>query len=129
MFACVGVVMSVVVFLLRGPYGALYSNVSEEARSLSRQLLAIGAVTMIGTTYHASCFVGINRGAGDSRFVFVVDMICGWLIVLPLAYLAMRRGWPLPVVFLCIYIDQCFKWIIAFIRLRGNKWIRNVTHE
>ena len=33
------------------------------------------------------------------------------------------------VVFLCTRIDQCFKWIIAFIRLRGDKWIRNVTRE
>ena len=34
-----------------------------------------------------------------------------------------------PLVFLFIRIDQCFKWIIAFIRLRGNKWIRNITLE
>ena len=39
------------------------------------------------------------------------------------------EGRPLPVVFLCTRIDQCFKWIIAFIRLRGDKWIRNVTRE
>ena len=36
---------------------------------------------------------------------------------------------PLPIVFLCTRIDQCFKWIIAFFRLRGDKWIRNVTRE
>ena len=97
---------------------------------MSNSLLSIGAITMIGTTYHASCFVGINRGAGDSRFVFTVDLICGWLVVLPLAALAaFVWHWPLPLVFLCIYIDQCFKWIIAFFRLRGDHWIRNVTRE
>ena len=82
----------------------------------------------LGTTYHASCFVGINRGAGDSRFVMTVDMICGWLVVLPLTYLA-AFVWklPLPLVFLCTRIDQCFKWIIAMVRLRGDRWIKNVT--
>ena len=79
------------------------------------------------TSYHASCFVGINRGAGDSRFVAKVDMICGWLIVLPSMMIAVRFNWPLPIVFLMTRIDQCFKWIIAFFRLRGNKWIKNVT--
>ncbi|GHU76549.1 MATE family efflux transporter [Clostridia bacterium] len=130
LFVCIGVVMALCVYLLRGPYSALYSNISVDARQLANTLIAIGALTMIGTTYHASCFVGINRGAGDSRFVFTVDLICGWLVVLPLSALAaFVWHWPLWAVFLCLYIDQCFKWIIAFIRLRGNNWIRNVTRE
>ncbi|MDR0397561.1 MAG: MATE family efflux transporter [Oscillospiraceae bacterium] len=130
LFVFVGCFMALMVYALRGPYASLYGNISAEARRLSNTLLSIGALTMIGTTYHASCFIGINRGAGDSRFVLVVDMICGWLVVLPLSALAaFVWRWPLPMVFLCIYIDQCFKWLIAFIRLRGNKWIRNVTRE
>ncbi|MDR1600735.1 MAG: MATE family efflux transporter [Oscillospiraceae bacterium] len=130
LFVFVGCVMALMVYLLRGPYASLYGNISDEARRLANTLISIGALTLIGTTYHASCFIGINRGAGDSRFVFVVDMICGWLVVLPLSALAaFVWRWPLPMVFLCIYIDQCFKWLIAFIRLRGNKWIRNVTRE
>ena len=85
---------------------------------------------MIGTTYHASCFVRINRGAGDSRFVALVDMICGWFVVLPLTLLA-AFVWnvSLPLVFLATRIDQTFKWIIALIRLRGDKWIKNVTRD
>jgi putative MATE family efflux protein len=130
LFVCVGCVMALMVYMLRGPYAGLYGNISDEARRLANTLIPIGALTMIGTTYHASCFVGINRGAGDSLFVFIVDLLCGWLVVLPLSALAaFVWRWPLPIVFLCIYIDQCFKWIIAFFRLRGNKWIRNVTRE
>jgi len=60
--------------------------------------------------------------------VMKVDMICGWLVVLPAIYLT---GFvfhaPLTVVYLMTRIDQCFKWIIAFFRLRGDKWIHNVT--
>ena len=68
----------------------------------------------------------------DNRFVMMVDLICGWLVVLPLTYLTafvlpIPEGIKLPVVFLCTRIDQCFKWIIAFIRLRGKKWIKQVT--
>ena len=126
-FVGVGVVMMALVFSMRWLPLSLYS-VSVETKQLAMTLLAIGAVTMIGTTYHAACFTGINRGAGDGKFVFKVDMVCGWLIVLPLmALAAFVFRWPLPVVFLCSRIDQCFKWIIAYFRLRGNKWIRNVT--
>src|SRR5690554_1444130 len=131
MFFGVGLVMAGLVFLLRVPFVSLYgSSANPEVFSLSVTLIGIVAVTMIGTTYHASCFVGINRGAGDSRFVALVDMICGWFVVLPLTLLA-AFVWklPLPFVFLATRIDQCFKWIIAFIRLRGDKWIKNVTRE
>ncbi|MDR2504577.1 MAG: MATE family efflux transporter [Oscillospiraceae bacterium] len=131
LFVGVGLLIASSVFLLRNIYPTvLFPDVSQEARALSRQFLAIGAATLIGTTYHASCFVGINRGAGDSRFVMFVDFIAGWLIVLPLSYLSVFV-WhsPLPITFLMLYIDQCFKWIIAFLRLRGDKWIRNVTRS
>lgn len=131
LFFLIGLVMAALVFLLRVPFTRLYgSSADPEVFSLATTMIAILAVTLVGTCYHASCFVGINRGAGDSRFVAMVDMICGWLVVLPATLLAaFVFHWPLPVVFLCTRIDQCFKWIIAFIRLRGDKWIRNVTRE
>ncbi|MDO5327863.1 MAG: MATE family efflux transporter [Clostridia bacterium] len=127
MFLCIGVVMSALVFLLRRPFASLY-HLNDETFALAVQMIGICAVTLIGTSYHASCFVGINRGAGDSRFVMIVDMICGWLVVLPTAALAaFVFHWPLAWIYFCTRIDQCFKWIIAFLRLRGNKWIKNVT--
>jgi len=128
-FACMAVVMATLVFSLREPIASLF-EVSEGVKTLAVQFITIGAFTLLGTLYHASCFVGINRGAGDGRFVLIVDMICGWLVVLPAMYLA---GYvfplPLPFVYLASRIDQCFKWIIAFFRLRGDKWIHNVTRE
>lgn len=131
MFLIIGVGMATLVFLMRAPFIGLYGSAEDpQVRSLSLQMAALGAFTLIGTSYHASCFVGINRGAGDSRFVMLVDMICGWGIVLPATLLAaFVLKLPLPLVFLATRIDQCFKWIIAFIRLRGNRWIRNVTRS
>ena len=128
MFAAMAVVMAVSVFLLRIPIVNLFV-VSEEVRSYSIQMVAIGAFTLLGTIYHASCFVGINRGAGDGRFVAKVDFVCAWIIVLPLLYFT-AHVWYLsyPLVFLAARFDQCFKWIIAFFRLRGNRWMRNVTN-
>jgi len=129
MFLCIGAFMAGLVFLLRAPFVSLYSLDAETA-ALARRMIAICAFTLLGTTYHASCFLGINRGAGDSRFVMTVDLICGWLVVLPLSYLAaFVLGWPPAAVYFCTRIDQCYKWIIAFFRLRGNKWIKNVTRE
>ncbi|MDL2206350.1 MATE family efflux transporter [Eubacteriales bacterium OttesenSCG-928-N13] len=130
MFLGFGIIFAALVFVLRGPFVGLFPQENPEVASLAIAMIALGAPTMIGTCYHASCFVGINRGAGDSRFVMIVDMICGWLVVLPLSLLA-AFVWKVPHawMFLFLRIDQCFKWIIAFIRLRGNKWIKNVTRD
>ena len=129
LFASFGGVMCLLLFFARIPLVSFY-NIAEETKNLAMTFIGIGSFTLLGTFYHATCFTGINRGAGDSRFVFKVDMICGWLIVLPLTYLsAIVLEAPLPIVFLCTRIDQCFKWVIAFFRLRGNKWIRNVTRD
>ena len=129
MFAGIGVVMCAVVFLLRRPFVSLY-HLEPDTYALAVKMIGICSFTLFGTTYHASCFVGINRGAGDSRFVMLVDLICGWLVVLPLSALAaFVFHWPLAAIYFCTRIDQCFKWIIAFFRLRGDKWIKNVTRS
>jgi len=115
--------------LIRQPIISLY-DVSAEAKAYAMEFLFYGALTIWGTSYAASCFVGINRGSGDARFVVVTDMICGWLIVLPLMFLALKMGWPAPIVFLMSRIDQFLKMGIAFVRLNlTDRWIQNVTRE
>ena len=137
LFASFGIIMAMVLFFAKTPLISLYEILSKSGvqggfeqatKDLAKTFISIGAFTLMGTFYHATCFTGINRGAGDGKFVFKVDMICGWVIVLPLTFInAILLGSPAPIIFLCARIDQCFKWIVALIRLRGNKWIRNVT--
>lgn len=129
LFALFGVLMSAIVYLVRDPFMSLY-GLSGETRALTNDMIAICALTMLGTAYHAACFKGINRGAGDSRFVMAVDMVCGWVVVLPLTALAaFVFKWPYAIIYLCTRIDQCFKWLIALLRLRGSKWLHNVTRD
>jgi putative MATE family efflux protein len=129
MFFFIGLMMALIVYLLRVPFVALY-RMEPETAAVAILMIVITAPTLVGTSYHASCFVGINRGAGDNRFVMIVDMICGWLIVLPLTALsAFVLHMPFQWIYFVTRIDQSFKWLIAYLRLRGNKWIHLVTRE
>lgn len=126
LFALVGVTMAGAVIFTRGIPPRFY-DCSAEVRELASTFLLIGGFTHIGTCYHAACFTGINRGAGDGRFVMKVDMVCGWLVVIPLMILT-GFVWrlPPPAVYLASRFDQCYKWLIAFFRLRGDKWIHQI---
>lgn len=129
MFLIIGVVMAGLVFLVRRPFISLY-QIDAPTAALALQMIAICVPTLIGTSYHASCFIGINRGAGDNRFVMMIDMICGWLIVLPgMALGAFALRLPLQWIYFLSRVDQSFKWIIARWRLTTDRWIHHVTRE
>ena len=129
LFLIFGVFMAAVVFVIRKPFISLY-GLTPEAEQLAVMMVNVCVLTLIGTSYHGSCFVGINRGAGDNRFVMLVDTICGWFIVLPAAFLAaFVLKLPLHWVYFLTRVDQTFKWIIARRRLQGDKWIHNVTRD
>lgn len=131
LFFLVGVVMAAIVFFMRSSFISLYGSSNDpQVFALSKKMIALLALSLIFSCYHASCFKGINRGSGDSRFIAAVDTVCGWFIVLPMTILsAFVFKMSMPAVYFCTRIDQYFKWIIALIRLRGNKWIKNVTRE
>ena len=120
---------SIGLFSLRDIFISLY-NFTGPTQILARQFMTIMSIAVVFTAYHASCFVGIIRAGGDTKFVLIVDAICGWLIVLPLAFLAaFVFNMPPWVVFFCLKCDQFFKWIIAIIKTNRFKWIMNLTRE
>ena len=128
-FAGLGIAAGISLLSLRDVFISLYAF-SGYTQVLARQFMTIMGISIIFTAYHAPCFTGIIRAGGDTKFVFIVDAICGWLLVLPLAFLAaFVFQWPAWVVFFCLYSDQFYKWIIAIIKTNRFKWIINLTRE
>jgi len=128
-FACLGIIAGLSIFGLRDAFISLY-NFYEETQVIARQFMTILSISVVFTSYHAPCFVGMIRAGGDTKFVFIVDSICSWAFVLPLSFLAaFVFNAPPWVVFLCIFSDQFYKWIIAFIKTNRFKWIKNLTRE
>jgi len=128
-FAALGISAGLMFFGLRDVFIGLY-NFSYDAQVFARQFMTIMSISVVFTSYHAPCFVGIIRAGGDTKFVLIVDAICGWLWVLPSAFLAAFVFEAPPwIVFFFIYSDQFFKWIIAFIKTNRFGWIMNLTRE
>ncbi len=126
-FLCIGAVTSISLFLLRLPILSLY-DLSEETKIMAEQFILVLCVTGFGTAYEMPVICGIIRGGGDSRFVFINDLISIWGIVLPISFLAafVFELEPYIIVFL-LNSDQVFKCAAAHIRARSYKWIKKLT--
>jgi MATE family multidrug resistance protein len=68
-------------------------------------------------------FSGALRGAGDTRFPFIIKLISPWLLRLPLAmvlipWLGLLGAW------IALSSDLALQGILAWWRFRGNRWER-----
>ena len=95
---------------------------------MAEQFILVLCVTCIGTAYEMPVITGIIRGGGDSKFVFINDLISIWCIVLPLSYFAAFK-WNLEpyIVVLCLNSDQIFKCAAAAIKVNRYNWIKKLT--
>nr|MDD6336654.1 MATE family efflux transporter [bacterium] len=129
LFFLLGIAAALLTYFIR-PLAVSFYDVEQGTRDMAMRFMTMGAVTIWGTAYAASCFTGINRGAGDAAFVVKTDLFFGWIIVIPLMALA-GFVWKLDPMWVFFFsrIDQIGKVFFAYFRLRGNKWIRNVTRD
>ena len=127
MFVCIGLITSALLFALRLPILSLY-DLKDTTKAMAEQFILVLCVTCIGTSYQMPVNIGIIRGGGDSRFVFINDLISIWGIVLPVSFLAafVWKLEPFIIVFL-LNADQIFKCAAASIRCNSYKWIKKLT--
>ncbi len=127
MFLGVGVIISSLLFFLRGPLLSIY-NLSGETKALANSFILVLVVTGFGMAYEMPTLYGIVRGGGDSRFVMANDLISIWAIVLPLSFIMafVVKASPVVVV-MCLNADQVFKCIPGFLRVNHYKWVKKLT--
>lgn len=103
-------------------------NIADETRQMARAFILIQTVTMFTMSYQMPVNAGIIRGGGDTRFIFLLDIVSQIGIVIPLALLAafVWRLSPVVVTFI-LNSDQIFKCVPAFLRVNSYKWIRTLT--
>lgn len=124
----IGIGCSAIMLLVRKPVVSLY-NVQESTRLLASDLMAVYAVIIFFMAFACSFLMGVFRGSGDTRFALYTDIGCLWSAI-PLGLLAaFVFKWPALAVCALLRLDMPLKAILCLLRLRGNKWIKNVTRD
>lgn len=129
LFFGLGLLSGGAVYLLRYPFIGMYTGVSPEASDCAAQLITVLAITFVGTCYQAACLAGLVKAGGDVSFVFRMDIIFVFFVVLPLAIIAAWLGAPAWVVWACLKCDQIIKCFVAVVKINSFNWMKNLTRE
>lgn len=117
------------ILLLRGVAVEFY-NITEQTKLLASQMLAVTAVITFFVALSSIFIVGVFRGAGDTRYCLIMEMLCLWCLSLPLAFLgAFVFKLPVPLVLALMKLDEPVKAMLCLIHLRRGKWLKVVTRE
>lgn len=124
-----GIVVFCVIFFSRNIAIDFY-NVSDKTKELAHQMILVAALIGFFVSISGISIVGILRGGGDTKFSLIAEMITLWMIAIPSAYfVAYVLKWPVPLVFLIMKIDEPAKSILCFIRMKGTRWLKDVTRS
>uniref|UniRef100_A0A7C4RVJ3 MATE family efflux transporter n=1 Tax=Fervidobacterium thailandense TaxID=1008305 RepID=A0A7C4RVJ3_9BACT len=119
-----GLIILVYYFLLPG-FKLEYET--KRMLTLAMWVMFVGAPIK---AFNGTAIVGVLRAGGDAKFAFLLESSTLWLIGVPLAYIgAFVWNLDMPLVYALTLSDELVKSIVAYFRIKSNKWIRNVTLE
>ncbi|HOQ06299.1 MAG TPA: MATE family efflux transporter [Clostridiales bacterium] len=109
--------------LVLSPY-----KVSDTVVGNAMGLLIVAAIIIPFQSYASVAIVGAMRGGGDIRFTIFLDLTAVWFIGMPLAWLGgMVFRLDIVWVFLLVSLQEVYKAVMCFFRIRSRKWINNVV--
>ena len=113
--------VSVIYIVFAEPIVTVFSDVPEVVKSgvLTLQIISVGYLI-----YGYAMVVGqAFNGAGDTRTPMVINIICFWLMEIPLGYfLAVTLDWKLPGVCWAIVFSETMMAILFVWLFRKGKW-------
>ena len=123
----IGILAAVIMFFSRPIIIGVF-NVSDLAKEYANGILVVCCFVQVFRSMNNVRMLGLLRGGGDSKFVMMLDIVFLWGLCIPLGILTgLILKLPIPLVYIMLRIDEPFKFIVSTIRIRGNKWIKNVT--
>ncbi|MFZ5945964.1 MAG: MATE family efflux transporter [Bacillota bacterium] len=125
----VGFVLGVIV-AVTSPAILNFFNVSDIVRDSSQIILLIISVIFFIRVLGIMIIVGILRGGGDATHAFIIEGITMWFIGVPITIVgAFVFQFPVYIVYGLAVIEEIAKCILGLLRLKSERWIKNVTHN
>lgn len=125
----VGTVLGLLMIVTSGPLMSLF-NISSLGRSYGTKILIVYGITTWLSLYTGIHTTGTLRGGGDTTFAAINEILCVWLIAVPLAFLgALWLKLPIFWVVLIVRFEDVVKGIVLTKRFLSKKWMNNMIEE
>ena len=124
-----GIIAVFIILVLRNYMSYIY-DFGEATNELARQLMLVTACSAVFVSFSATYIVGILRGAGDTNFCLVIEVVALWGFSLPIAaFFSVVLKLPVPIVLLGMRSDEIVKSVACIVRVNGKKWIKSVARD
>ncbi|UZR92578.1 MATE family efflux transporter [Chondrinema litorale] len=105
-----------------------FDNISDEALALSRQIILLLGCMMFLKLFNMTTMFGILRSGGDTKYIFMIDLVTMWGVGVPLAFItAFILEWPLIMVLSMLVAEETVKMIWSMYRVNSGKWLNNLV--
>jgi len=124
----IAVAISTFLVVCRDPLLGLFPALGERAMDLSVHVFWLVPVELLFRAVNVTLILGGLRAGGDVKFVLGLDIVCAWLVGLPLAYLAaFHWGMPLMAVYGFALFEEGSKSIAVLWRTLRRGWLKNLV--
>lgn len=121
-----GIIVGIALILSSNSIVGLF-NVSTDVKMYSILILNIFSILAPIRMMNLVIIVGVLRGGGDAGYALKAEAIPMWLIGVPIAFIgAVILRLDVYYVVTLVSIEEIFKFILAFRRLRSGKWMNSV---
>lgn len=118
--------LSAVILLIRGAYVELF-KVSDQVKSLTRQILVSYALIAPFKVENMIAGGGVVRSGGRTGYVLAIDMLGTWGFGVPLGLLS-AFVWRLsiPYVYLILSLEECVRFTVTVAVIRRRGWMNTL---
>ena len=123
----IGIIIGVFFFFL-APFIAMLFKITPETYHNVIVVLRVMAIVLPLRFFGITQIIGVLRGGGDVMYAIVTELVAVWLIGVPLSFVgAVYFKFPITIVYILVCLEEPFKAVATYPRLRSGKWIKNLV--
>ena len=123
----IGIIIGIFFFFL-SPFIAMLFKITPETYENLIFVLKVMAIILPLRFFGITQIIGVLRGGGDVMYAIITELVAVWLIGVPLSFIAAAYfNLPITIVYILVCLEEPFKAIATYPRLRSGKWIKNLV--
>ena len=123
----IGIIIGIFFFFL-SPFIAMLFKITSETYENLIFVLKVMAIILPLRFFGITQIIGVLRGGGDVMYAIITELVAVWLIGVPLSFIgAVYFNLPITIVYILVCLEEPFKAIATYPRLRSGKWIKNLV--